>query len=131
MSLFRRRSSGETGQRVAGRPPPLDPGEAVKWTVLANHTVGSRAVGGRLHVTDRRLSFMPTAVEMRMGGRPWSLALTDVRSVGREPKSRTNLTGGSLRDRLRIETETGPELFVVNRLDDVIARLEAEPIGPP
>ena len=102
-----------------------EPGEQVAWSQLANRTQSSqRAVGGKLFLTDRRLLFCPHWVDTATGGKRWSLALADVTGVGIRPKGGDRL-GGGLRDRLRIDSVDGDQhLFVVKRLDEVIARLK-------
>jgi len=98
-------------------------GETVEWSKLANRSQSrNRAVGGKLYLTDRRLLFCPHWVDAVFGGRTWNNPLSQVSSVGKEPRS--GGLGGGMRDRLRIElSDGGVELFVVNDLDAVIERL--------
>jgi hypothetical protein len=57
------------------------------------------------------------------GGRAWAVDLSDVAAVGREARDLSRPLSRP-RPLLRIETTTGStELFVVNRLDEVIRRL--------
>ncbi len=104
------------------------PGEVVLWARFANRTQGGyRAVGGKLFLTNQRLLFLPNRVDAALGGHAWEAELADVRGVGRQPARRrpTMLFSGGLRDRLRVVLNQGPvELFVVNQLEEVIARLE-------
>jgi hypothetical protein len=80
-------------------------------------------VGGKLFLTDRRLVFCPQWVDGATGGKTWDVSLTDVAAVGTAPKGGER---GGLRDRLRIElTDGADERFVVNRIADVVSRLEA------
>jgi hypothetical protein len=101
-----------------------EPDEAVVWSQGANRIQPSgRAVGGKLFLTDRRLVFCPHWVDGATGGKTWDVRLTDVAVVGTAPKGGKR---GGLRDRLRIELKDGEDqLFVVNRLADVVPRLEA------
>jgi hypothetical protein len=103
-----------------------EPDESVVWSHLANRVQSShRAVGGKLFLTDRRLIFCPHWIDAATGGRTWSLPLSDVAGVGIKPKGGDRFAGG-LRDRLQIDLADGDvQLFVVNRLDEVVARLEA------
>ncbi len=103
-----------------------EPDERVVWSQLANRVQSShRAVGGKLFLTDRRLIFCPHWIDAVTGGRTWSLPLSDVGGVGIKPKGGDRFAGG-LRDRLRIDSADGDEqMFVVKRLDEVVARLEA------
>jgi hypothetical protein len=103
-----------------------EPDEHEVWSQLANRVQSShRAVGGKLFLTDRRLIFCPHWIDAVTGGRTWSLPLASVAGVGITPKGGDRFAGG-LRDRLRIELADGDEqLFVVKRLDEVVARLEA------
>ena len=79
--------------------------------------------GGKLFLTDRRLVFCPHWVDGATGGKTWDASRSDVAAVGPAPKGGKR---GGLRDRLRIElTNGGEQLFVVNRLADVVSRLEA------
>jgi hypothetical protein len=92
------------------------PGETVVWSAKANRAQGRRVVGGRLYLTDERLLFNPHVVDAVTGGRRWAVDLRDIAAVGTRP--------GKLRDRLRIELRDGrAEHFLVNGLDDVVARL--------
>lgn len=101
-----------------------EPNEHVAWSQGANRIQPSgRAVGGKLFLTDRRLVFCPHWVDGATGGKTWDASRTDVAAVGTAPRGGKR---GGLRDRLRIElTNGGEQLFVVNRLADVVSRLEA------
>lgn len=104
---------------------PLEPGEVERHAVLANHSVGWRAVGGKLVVTDRRLVFRPNRVDRELGGGLWSVPLGQIVEIGRRRPTFHPFNGG-LRSRLRIVTADGAEhLFVVNRLDREIETLQA------
>ncbi|MFE3545157.1 hypothetical protein ACFXK0_19535 [Nocardia sp. NPDC059177] len=81
-------------------------------------------MGGRLHLTETRLLFVPNHLDAVTGGKRWETPLAQLRALGRhEPDG--GLFSGGLRTRLRIDTDTGTELFVINKLDEVIATLEA------
>lgn len=108
--------------------PGLGPSETVRWQKLANRTQGSRAVGGRLYLTESRLLFVPTHLDSITGGKRWELPLAQLRSVGRQDAD-GGLFSGGLRTRLRLDTDAGTELFVVNDIDEVIAELDAARSG--
>jgi hypothetical protein len=97
-----------------------EPDEQVAWSQGANRIQKSgRAVGGKLFLSDRRLVFCPHWLDGATGGRTWETPLATIATVGTAP------TAGR-RDRLRIEMADGEEeLFVVNRLPEVVSRLEA------
>jgi hypothetical protein len=101
-----------------------------EWSCRANRTMKwYRAAGGKLAITDGRLEFRPHAADRALGADAWSVGLDEVRAVGREPRG-LNPLNGALRERLRVETRSGPpELFVVSKLDDVIARIESSRPG--
>ncbi len=104
---------------------PLEPGEVEQLALLANHSVGWRAVGGKLVVTDRRLVFRPNRVDRGLGGKVWTAPLGAILEVGRKPPT-FGLFNGGLRSRLRIVTSDGAEhLFVVDGLAAQIARIQA------
>jgi hypothetical protein len=117
----------------------LEPGESVTWSRRANRFQGSRGVGGRLVLTDRRLVFSPHRFDAALAGSVWQAAFDQVSSVGIEPRGSAHkaLFGGGLRKRLRVRTgDGGEELFVVNKLDQVLeslaeAGLAREPEGGP
>jgi hypothetical protein len=96
------------------------PQEEVVWSQGANRIQPSgRAVGGKLFLTDRRLVFCPHWVDGATGGKTWDVGLVEVTAVGTAAK-------GGRRERLRIKLADGEEqLFVVNRLADVVSTLEA------
>lgn len=99
---------------------PALAGERVERRWIANRAQGSRAVGGALFLTDRRLVFCPHHLDNLTGGSAWAVELTGVAGVERAPKTGHPYDGG-LRDRLRVRTRRGAwEHFVINRLDDVI-----------
>lgn len=97
-----------------------EPQEQVAWSQGANRIQKSgRAVGGKLFLTDRRLVFCPHWVDGATGGKTWETQLAKVAAIGTAPKA-------GRRERLRIELADGEqELFVVNRLTEVVSRLEA------
>jgi hypothetical protein len=80
--------------------------------------------GGHLALTDAAIEWTPTQRNADLGARPWSAPLGDVREVGKSRRT-WNLFDGGLRVRLRIVMRDDSEvLFVVNKLDDVLAALE-------
>ena len=105
---------------------PLEPGEQVRESWLANHTQHSqRATGGRLYLTDRRLVFEPNAVDRALAGRALAVPLTDVADVGRTPVDLRHFFGGGIRRRLAVRLTGGSQLlFVVNGANAKIATIQ-------
>jgi hypothetical protein len=107
--------------------PPLDRGEAVRWRKNATRRQGStRAVGGRLFLTDRRLLFQPSRFDQALRGEFWSTPLDQIRDIGVEGKDRQKANErdyGALRRRLRIVTQRSSELFVINSVEEVVRTL--------
>ncbi|PKV79021.1 hypothetical protein [Nocardia fluminea] len=104
--------------------PTLNTTENVVWQKLANRTQGSRAVGGRLHLTETRLLFVPNHLDAITGGKRWETRLTHLRAVGQQSPD-GGLFSGGLRTRLRVDTVAGTELFVIDPIDEAIAILDA------
>jgi hypothetical protein len=97
--------------------------EAVAFSILANRTQSSnRAVGGKLFATNRRILFSPHLLDCVLGGTKTQIRLSAIRQIDVQPAGGDRL-GGGIRDRLRIVTNHGTELFVVNELDEVIRKL--------
>jgi hypothetical protein len=94
--------------------PPF--GTEVKFAAfLANRVQNGRAFGGRISVTNRRLTFVPLAASQAAGGSAWEVALVQVLQADVAPR-RMKLRDGSLRRRLRVLTFAGQtEYFVVWR----------------
>lgn len=108
--------------------PVLPANEKIVAAYPANHTQGKRAVGGKLFLTSRRLLFVPNRFEQETGGNIWEIPIQDIQSVGRDTPnfSIMHIFSGAWRSRLSISTGLGQgEFFVVNRLDKVIAELNA------
>ena len=104
------------------------PGEEVVWSQGANRMQGSRAVGGKLFLSNERILFSPNRIDALTGGKRWFAELKNVTEVGVEPKrsGRSARLGVGLRDRLRIVAGADDELFVVSKLEDeVLPRLRA------
>jgi hypothetical protein len=81
-------------------------------------------VGGRLIVTTRHLIFTPNIIESLLRRRPWSVGRDKIVSIGLASRSLQNAGGGGLRRRLRVRTTDEEELFVVNKLDQLLSQLE-------
>ena len=99
-----------------GPPPVMVDDERWVSHLAANRSQGKRAVGGGLHLTTQRLLFSPNVIDARLGGKPWSCALSEIASVGIERGrfSLLELFSGGLRDRLRVDLHDGRrERFVV------------------
>ena len=104
--------------------PTLDRGERVGAAILANHTQGVRAVGGRLFVTDRNLRFVANRFDRITGGQDIAVPRGAVESI--EVAERSMNGGpfsGGLRRRLHVITTDGGELFVVNKAEQLAERL--------
>ena len=105
----------------------LDAGEALLERWRANRTQHSqRAVGGHLHLTDRRLLFEPHAFDASLAGRTVSVSLADISDVTRVPRDLRDFFGGGLRVRLAVVTPLETHLFVVNGLDAKVERIQEE-----
>lgn len=103
----------------------LKQGESVAWSSRANYSVGGRAVGGKLYITDRRVLFRPHVFDRLTGGKGFAAPLTDVAGFSVAPKD-GGLFSGGLRDRLQIELASGSvHLFVVNKLERTLDELRA------
>ena len=105
------------------KPQHALPGETVRWSRAANRMQGSRAVGGKLFLTERRILFSPNRIDGLTGGSPWAIDLPDVSEVGIEPmgSGKAAKLGGGLRNRLRVRGgATGESLFVINRLEEEV-----------
>jgi hypothetical protein len=100
----------------------LRPGEVVTRTVGANRSQGRRAVGGKVHVTNQRVAFVPHGFDKSLGGELWEVPLGQVVSIDVGPRGK-NWFDGSIRRRLRIITSTSTEYFVVNRVAAVASEL--------
>jgi hypothetical protein len=112
---------------------PLKDGESVVWSRRANHSVGWRAVGGKLYLTDRRLLFRPNGFERSLFfGKEWSAPLAEVSGFSVQPRSGGNPFDGRMRSRLRVALRQGEaQLFVVAKPDDAARELsEALEVSP-
>lgn len=106
-------------------PTPLDAGETERFTILANRSSANATAGGTLVATDRRLMFRPSRIDRAFGGKVWSVPFARITEYGKRARTWHPFNGG-LRTRLRVVTDDQAEhLFVVNGLDDVIAKLQA------
>lgn len=105
----------------------IDAGETLLERWRANRTQHSqRAVGGHLHLTDRRLLFEPHAFDASLAGRTVSVPLADISDVTRVPRDLRDFFGGGLRARLAVVTPHETHLFVVNGLDAKVERIQEE-----
>ena len=95
---------------------PLQPGEVVQDSWLANHTQhAQRAVGGRLFLTSQRLLFEPNSFDAALAGQPWAAPLANVDHAGVTGIDLSQFFGGGLRRRLVVVFTDGSDaLFVVN-----------------
>lgn len=101
-------------------------GEEEVFSILANRTQSqNRAVGGKLFVTNRRLLFTPHLIDSILGGADCRVPLNEIADISVQ-NAGGDTFGGGLRNRLRINLKNGSsELFVINRLDEVIDKLKA------
>lgn len=87
---------------------------------------GRRTVGGRLSLTNHRLLFRSRMFDMLFGGRHLSVPRSAIKEVAVAPRTGGLLDGG-LRRRLVVRLLDGTEhLFVVNRVEAVVASLRDE-----
>lgn len=99
--------------------------EEITHSFLANRTQSSnRAVGGKLFITNTRCLFAPHILDYFTGGKKFEIELSKITGVGIKPAGSDHF-GGGLRDRLRITHSQGEELFVVNKLAEVIETIKA------
>lgn len=103
--------------------PKLEPNEGVRWKSAANRVISPQMTsGGQLVVTDRRVLFQPNRFDAVIGRKPWECPIDAVAGVGTVGRDKAVLAGG-LRERLRIETADGVEVFVVNGLEKKMTEL--------
>jgi hypothetical protein len=106
---------------------PYSPGNEVwVWKHAANRAQnGIRQVGGRLFLSEQRLLFQPNRFDAVTRGERWAVSRDQVAEVSvsaRQP----GLNAAGFRNRLRVSQLDGEvDVFVVNHLDDVLARLRA------
>ncbi len=104
--------------------PKLDSNEEVAFAILANHTQGRRAVGGRLFATNLNLRFVANRLDRHTGGHDFAIPRDEITSVEVAERSAEAFTGG-MRRRLRVLTMAGGELFVVNRVEGVADQMRS------
>jgi hypothetical protein len=101
-------------------------GESVLFSINANRKQGGRGVGGQLHVTTERLVFTPHLLDAAFRGETWVGKRSEIVRITKESPGLGDRFAGGRRARLRIELRSEPpQLFVVNKLDEVITRLRA------
>jgi hypothetical protein len=105
---------------------PMLEGEEPLASWSANRTQSAkRAVGGKLWVTTHRVVFLPHRLDAATGGQKWVAQRSEIAGIGRQAAGGDTL-GGGLRDRLQLTLTNGDrQLFVVNRLERVVADLTA------
>jgi GRAM domain len=100
-------------------------GETLAFSLTANRSQSqNRAVGGMLFVTNKRLLFSPHLIDAASGGMKLQIPLKDISSIDKQAAGGDTF-GGGLRARLAIKHGDVTELFVVNKLEEVIAKLQA------
>jgi GRAM domain len=98
-------------------------GETLEFSLSANRTQAqNRAVGGMLFVTNKRILFSPHLIDAATGGTKLQLPLSTISSIDKQAAGGDTF-GGGLRARLIIKHSAGTELFVVNKLDEIITKL--------
>lgn len=98
--------------------PALKPDEHEIETYRANKSQGSRAVGGHLLLTDQRVLFYSHKLDDSTGGKNWECDLDSITSVGLSERGR-NPFDGSMRRRLKIESDGASDFFVVNKAESI------------
>ena len=98
-----------------------------QWSRRANFVTSSvRAVGGRLVVDGRQLRFEPHAIDRALAGKACIIDLDEVTSIQVLPRRPlSHLFGAGLRRQLCVEGAGTEAYFIVNRVDQVAAELQA------
>jgi len=109
---------------LASEDVELLPGEVLFARLPANGVQGGRAFGGRLHVTSRRLVFVPVSASQARGGSRSEIPLGEVPAVDVAPRG-LGVSDASMRRRLRVTTRSGDvRYFVVWRPRKAAALIE-------
>jgi hypothetical protein len=106
---------------------PFPPGnEAWVWQCAANRAQGGiRQVGGRLFLSEQRLLFQPNRFDAATRGDGWAVSRDQVSELSVCARQ-LSLNPAYWRNRLRVSQLDGRvDVFVVNHLDAVLARLRA------
>jgi hypothetical protein len=103
--------------------PKLEAGEAIRWESSAGRALNRWITsGGRLVVTNQRVLFQPNRFDAMIGRKPWGCRLAFVTGVQKVERDLSVIAGGA-RERLRIQTRAGVEVFVVNNATAKVAEL--------
>ncbi|MEO0415642.1 MAG: hypothetical protein AAF226_11895 [Verrucomicrobiota bacterium] len=105
----------------------LADGEEVQLELLANHSLGKRAVGGKLVITSMRIVFLPNRLDAATGGQRLEITRDQVESVGVQTKDMaiSEAFSGAWRDRLAIYGKSDPfGFFVVNNAQKAVDELK-------
>jgi hypothetical protein len=110
--------------------PYLRSGETIVWRVAANRQQSaSRAAGGRLFLTEKRLLFQPNRLDSVLRAAYWSVPIADIVDVdvaARQPALPLFGRAAALRNRLKVVQKDGDvDLFVVSNLERVVDRIAA------
>ena len=107
---------------IAAKGPALEleTGEEVLEERRANHFLGDEARGGRLHLTRRRVVFLPHRFNVQLA--PRSVLLREVRSA--RWARILGPTGLPISSVLELETGGGKETFVVDRAGVLAGKIE-------
>ena len=98
--------------------------ESLIFRCRSNRSVGRRALGGHLYLTNQRLVFEPHLIDRLLSREGFlDVPLARVAAADVAPRG-ARLFDGSRRPRLRVQ-QAGEleELFVVNRADDLAAEI--------
>lgn len=91
----------------------LLPGEVLFARLSANGVQGGRAFGGRLHITSRRLVFVPVSASQTRGGSRSDIPLDEVAAADVAPMGRGESSATMLRRELRVTMRSGDLRYFV------------------
>jgi len=105
------------------RPPKhrfsLASGETLIFEALANHFLGDEGRGGRIHLTNRRIAFVPHRFNIQLGTVDIPLEAAQKVGWGRV----VTPTGLPISMQLQVGLETGVEVFVVKQAEELATRI--------
>jgi hypothetical protein len=99
--------------RFASEEVEFLPGEVLLGRLLANGVQDSRAFAGRLHITNRRLVFVPVSASQDRGGSRWEIPLDEVAAADVAPIGRGESSATMLRRELRVAVRSGDVRYFV------------------
>jgi hypothetical protein len=104
--------------------PGPTPDERVRKSTGADLQNGWLGRHGKLTLTDERLVFVPTYLDLLLGAKRRQFPLADVHTVERVPRSPKDLPSAGLRPRMLIHTEECIYSFMVPDMDAWIDAIE-------